>query len=97
MKIKYIVIICLISLTGIIFLHDARSHYRFETMKSIPTEQVRVTQGDTLWEIAQKYPVDSLSLEQTVYWIVKNNDLTDSRLIPGQQLSVAKSQNTLVY
>lgn len=97
MKVRYIVFLSIVLLAGIVFLNDLRAHKRIEAIKTVPTEQVRVTQGDTLWGLAKKYPIDSLSVEQTVFWLVEHNDLTDSQLVPGQQLTVARIQSDFVY
>ena len=46
------------------------------------------TTGDTLWNIAEKNPIDGLSITETVDAIKMVNDLDSGLLVPGMELSV---------
>ncbi|WP_182914223.1 LysM peptidoglycan-binding domain-containing protein [Paenibacillus sp. 1011MAR3C5] len=56
-----------------------------------PTEQeqvVTVGSGDSLWSIARRYAEKHDDVRYLVYTIKNRNNLTDSLIIPGQQLII---------
>ncbi|WP_289543614.1 LysM peptidoglycan-binding domain-containing protein [Enorma phocaeensis] len=61
----------------------------FETALAT-TEQtsIRVQPGDSLWSLAQEYPVDGLSSSDTSDLIAAWNSLDDAFLQPGMELLV---------
>lgn len=52
------------------------------------TTTVRVDSGDSLWEIAARFPVDGLTTGETVDLIVELNDLKSVQVPAGSSLRV---------
>jgi hypothetical protein len=50
--------------------------------------EILVKDGDTIWNIAEKYNSNGNDLRQLVYDISKINDVEDSVIIPGQKIIV---------
>lgn len=51
--------------------------------------KVTVSEGDSLWKIADQYTEDnSLSKEQFVSWVKKHNEMSGDQIFPGQKLVV---------
>src|SRR6056297_1283625 len=48
--------------------------------------EILVKDGDTIWNIAEKYNSDGNDLRQLVYDISKINDVEDSVIVPGQKI-----------
>ena len=61
------------------------------TYANLPTEVVVVSQGDTLWSICERHPVDGMSTQECVAWTKSINGLDSSCLVPGQLIEVASS------
>lgn len=57
-------------------------------LASVPTQEVMVTQGDSLWTLAQTYHVSGVSTQELVSWLYDHNELTSSALSLGQCLQV---------
>jgi len=80
-----IVILALLSLLSIVCLfyaNYARSAKHFET------KTVVVSQGDTLWRIAQREQPNG-NIQELVYYIREINDIKDpGNLRPGQEILV---------
>ena len=57
-------------------------------------ETVSVSPGDTLWGIAIKHPVDSLTTKETVAYIKEINNLSGTGLAAGIELRVPLSKET---
>lgn len=62
------------------------------TSLSVPTEYVAISEGDTLWSIAERHPIDGLTTRQCVMWIVAANGMDGSVVFPGQVLEVPGRQ-----
>jgi hypothetical protein len=78
--------ICLVVTLGI----DAfRSQGVSSATSSLSTTQIVVSQGDSLWSLAQSHPIDGLSDQETVRWLESENNLSSGALTVGQELSVA--------
>lgn len=77
-----------ICVAGTIFMGSASSNSKLNALLSAPTKIVEVTTGDTLWNIAEKNPIDGLSITETVDAIKMVNDLDSGLLVPGMELSV---------
>lgn len=73
---------------GTIFMGSASSDSKLNALLNAPTKIVEVTTGDTLWNIAEKNPIDGLSITETVDAIKMVNDLDSGLLVPGMELSV---------
>ena len=58
------------------------------TVSSSSLTPVRVAPSQTLWAIAEAYPIEGLSTADTVAFIRDANDLRTSSLSPGQTLFV---------
>ncbi|RGJ47341.1 LysM peptidoglycan-binding domain-containing protein [Olsenella sp. AF16-14LB] len=61
-------------------------------LSSIPTQDVVVEPGDSVWDLASQYQVDGYSTAELVQWITEKNSLTTSTLQPGQSLLVPASR-----
>ena len=77
-----------ICVAGIMFMGSAISDSKFNALLNAPAKVVEVAAGDTLWNIAEKNPIDGLSITETVDAIKMVNDLDSGLLIPGMELSV---------
>lgn len=77
-----------ICVAGTIFMGSASSDSKLNAFLNAPTKIVEVTTGDTLWNIAEKNPIDGLSITETVDAIKMVNDLDSGLLVPGMELSV---------
>lgn len=77
-----------ICVAGTIFMGFASSDSKLNALLNAPTKIVEVTTGDTLWNIAEKNPIDGLSITETVDAIKMVNDLDSGLLVPGMELSV---------
>lgn len=77
-----------ICVAGTIFMGAASSDSKLNALLNAPTKIVEVTTGDTLWNIAEKNPIDGLSITETVDAIKMVNDLDSGLLVPGMELSV---------
>lgn len=77
-----------ICVAGTMFMGSASSDSKLNALLNAPTKIVEVTTGDTLWNIAEKNPIDGLSITETVDAIKMVNDLDSGLLIPGMELSV---------
>lgn len=77
-----------ICVAGAIFMGSASSDSKLNALLNAPTKIVEVTTGDTLWNIAEKNPIDGLSITETVDAIKMVNDLDSGLLVPGMELSV---------
>ena len=51
-----------------------------------------VAEGDTLWGIAERYPVAGLSTQENVRSIMAHNNLGSSALVTGQVIEVPRTQ-----
>lgn len=77
-----------VCVAGTIFMGSASSDSKLNALLTAPTKIVEVTTGDTLWNIAEKNPIDGLSITETVDAIKMVNDLDSGLLVPGMELSV---------
>lgn len=57
-------------------------------ISTLPTEEVRVYSGQTLWAIAEEHPVDGVTTTELVDWIEQSNGLSANSLVPGQTLFI---------
>lgn len=73
---------------GIMFMGSATSDSKLNALLNAPAKVVEVAGGDTLWNIAEKNPIDGLSITETVDAIKMVNDLDSGLLVPGMELSV---------
>ncbi|NQD68207.1 LysM peptidoglycan-binding domain-containing protein [Bacillus haikouensis] len=79
-RFSYIIILFVLS-----FLSSA---YIFLNADSEPAyETVRVSEGDTLWTIAEKFKEDySMTREEFIIWVGEENKLTSYSIEPGMSL-----------
>lgn len=77
-----------VCVAGTIFMGSASSDSKLNALLNAPIKIVEVTTGDTLWNIAEKNPIDGLSITETVDAIKMVNDLDSGLLVPGMELSV---------
>ena len=57
-------------------------------LSETPTQEVVVSEGDTLWGIAEDAHVSGCSTSEVVSWIVERNGLDEGPLVLGQRLVV---------
>jgi len=57
-------------------------------LTAVQTEYITIDEGDSLWSIASDRPVQGLSTQEEVRWLVEYNKLESSALLPGQVLVV---------
>lgn len=58
--------------------------------------EVRIEAGDTLWEIAERYPVDGMGTEELVDHIARANDIEGGLLRIGTVVAVPHDTSFLV-
>ncbi len=63
-------------------------------LASTPQESIVVQMDDTLWTIAERYPVSGLSTSDTVYLIREWNDLDSGLLSIGEHLLVPAASHS---
>jgi cell division protein YceG involved in septum cleavage len=51
-------------------------------------QSIKVTEGDTLWEIAEQYEGEHLSKKEIIVWIQEHNDLDPKTLQPGKEIII---------
>lgn len=83
-------IIMMVSIISFV-LSDVSKLLTSQAITSNGTEVVHVVYGDTLWSIAQRYAVPGCSTTDVVTWLIERNDLSSSRIRPGQSLEVPRS------
>lgn len=74
--------IVMLALVGAVILSVDRSTETYETMR------VKVLPGDTLWALAERYPVDGYSTPQTADLLAEINGLDTSTIVAGVSLEV---------
>ena len=67
---------------------------RTASSAEIRTISIRVEVGDTLWAIADRYPVEGLGTEQTARLVASLNDLDDATIVAGDVLAVPAPADT---
>lgn len=83
-----LLIIAAAGLTGWTILADT------EENTVIPTEEKIVSEGESLWSIAEFVSEDiDLQLEETVYWLKNENNLEDNIIHPGETIIVPAKWN----
>lgn len=55
------------------------------------TEIVRVHSGDTIWSIAEDHPIDNVTTNDVVDYIIEVNDLEGGLIRPGQTICIPVS------
>lgn len=68
--------------------HGASRESAIGDRNDIATIMVSVESGDTLWSMAESHPIDGLTTQQCVKWIIDRNRLDSAVLIPGQILEL---------
>lgn len=75
------------------FAADALASSRAsQVLSQVPVETIVVSQGDSLWSIAQQRSQDGVSTAQLVSWIEDANGLAGSQLNVGERLVVPAAQ-----
>ncbi|WML52172.1 LysM peptidoglycan-binding domain-containing protein [Neobacillus sp. PS3-12] len=87
---SYAIILILISLlTSLVF------SIRFDTFHQKQYVTVTVSQGDTLWKIADNYLENqSLSKVEFVDWVKTHNQIDEDRIFPGEKIMIPISSNS---
>lgn len=69
-------------LSGLLFVQiksygiKDNSHYNYHT----------VVKDESLWSIAKKYKAENTDIREYIYQLKKSNNMTNSSIIPGEQL-----------
>lgn len=76
--------VCLIVLAIPMFMSATHAEGQLAGLSPMPMESYLVAPGDTLWDIAICHPIEGLSIQENVYWLMNQNNLSDALLTPGQ-------------
>lgn len=79
-----LLIVCLIVLAIPMFMSTTHAKGRLAGLSPMSMESYLVAPGDTLWDIASSHPIEGLSIQEGVYWLMNQNNLSDALLTPGQ-------------
>ena len=83
-----IVLILLSCITALVF------SIRFDTFHHKQCVTVTVSQGDTLWKIADDYSeAQSLSKTEFVNWVKIHNQIDEDHIFPGEKITIPVSNN----
>ncbi|GLB59245.1 cell division suppressor protein YneA [Cytobacillus sp. NCCP-133] len=81
---SYAIILFVLSLAASVILV-----VQMETLESDKFVTVRVSEGDSLWEIAENFSAEhSLSSNEFVSWVEQNNGITGGRIFPGDVIVI---------
>lgn len=84
-----IVLILLSCITALVF------SIRFDTFQHKHYVTVTVSQGDTLWKIADDYSEQqSLSKAEFVNWVKVQNQIDEDHIFPGEKITIPVSSNS---
>lgn len=61
---------------------------RSYTAVDVATEPFAVAEGDTLWSISERHPIEGMTTQQCVKWVMERNGLDSAVLFPGQVVEV---------
>ncbi len=89
-----LVILSLVVVTAIIsmFFNLASADRAFSrALSETDLVSIEVDSGESLWQIAESHPIDGLTTDQTVEAMIRWNSIESSRLVPGQELLVART------
>ena len=86
--------VCIALVLGMIWRQvDARNRARVEALLTgCDLTLVTIMPGDTLWGIAEEYPVEGCRTSAVVQYIMSCNDLDNASLQAGMQLYVPLNQ-----
>jgi cell division protein YceG involved in septum cleavage len=89
---SYAIVLILISLiTTLVF------SIRFDTFHQKQYVTVTVSQGDTLWKIADNYLEEqSLSRVEFVDWVKTHNQIDEDQIFPGEKIMIPISSDSQV-
>ncbi|MDO4796403.1 MAG: LysM domain-containing protein [Coriobacteriales bacterium] len=62
-----------------------------QLLSDMPTQEVFVCTGDTMWHIAERHSVDGVSTAELVGWMKDVNNMDTACLYPGQVLLVPQT------
>lgn len=79
---------CLIVLAMPMFMSATHVRGQLASLSPVSMESYLVAPGDTLWDIATCHPIEGLSVQENVYWLMNQNNLSDALLTPGQVVIV---------
>ena len=74
-------------LMGFIGEH-VKPEYVFGDASDVPTRSICAQEGDSLWLIAQRHPIEGVATTDTVRWLREINGLESSTVLVGQRLLV---------
>ncbi|SDN30740.1 cell division suppressor protein YneA [Alkalicoccus daliensis] len=66
----------------------------FDEDNTLPTKEKIVTEGESIWSIAEFVSKDiDLQLEETVYWLKTENNLENEVIHPGETIIIPAEWN----
>jgi LysM repeat protein len=78
---SYTFLLILVSCLSALFIYLTSNSNEEDYLK------VTVTEGDTIWEIADQYANDSLlTKKQFINWVLTQNEINEKQIYPGDQL-----------
>lgn len=100
LSVRQLVVTALVAATAVLLLllfgalSDARAaSVRSAALDGFGERTVVVTEGDTLWSIAQEAGVPNVSVADVVSWMAERNGLDSGLLQPGQRLLVPEGSS----
>jgi LysM repeat protein len=75
----------LLLFTGFTFMHTSASTEQLQPSDELV---ISVDSGDTLWELAKAYKMNSMDTREAVHYLVKRNNLSSSEIKMGQTLII---------
>jgi nucleoid-associated protein YgaU len=82
MKIKiWIAIVCISTMVGMGYYYATEPPKKGSVVYTVKS-------NDTLWDIANQYKKDGEDVRKVYYQIMKDNDISDGMIIPGQKLQI---------
>lgn len=65
-----------------------------DTIEKSNVTEIRITEGDTLWSLAQKYSGD-MKPQKWMNHVINENNLIDGQIIAGEKLTVPVTNHEL--
>ncbi|CAM3429941.1 cell division suppressor protein YneA [Cytobacillus oceanisediminis] len=81
---SYAIILFVLSLAASLILV-----LQMETPDSEKFVKVTISEGDSLWEIAEDFSAEhSLSADEFINWVEQNNGIAGGRIFPGDEIVI---------
>jgi cell division protein YceG involved in septum cleavage len=71
--------------------------FHFHSFEKENYVKVTITEGDSLWKIAENYSDDeSLSKKEFISWVKKHNTIHDEQIYPGDEIFIPVTKHKTV-